>query len=929
MTASPTLSSTTLNAFFKAQDYGSVIETVTKFLDQVDSAPFPATDSAASVGKFLNAAAFHLYYQAVAQTAHQASLAKCLTRAFETLSRAPTRPTELNEKCQSAGLNIILKRYLLDLDWPHLNLLGQAFLGFVQSTNAAPDLVVFLTHLLALSRSCHDLLATSPNWQPHLALALKDHRFGAGDYAWRSFFVLYTDLDIRCLAAKKGVPAVSDFLDRLQMTIVFVREKWPADPNQTIPCYERLVAQGTKMGACLVSQKRIAEAQSVFAASQRLFVDHMQPIGKYVPSIRIVALFNQILELAVSEKDTRQTLKVVQILQDILGRIQRGKATAITPFSASVCLALTHFYTFRCSYDQLVSVTSQEIQSNARLAAQTKPPENALSNDDPNDNCKDIGDNNPYVITLTAEREIELFSVLKKVLALLQEGFGLKERSLSGTGLSPNSVIRMIGCLGEFLDLLGYSPESETARGIFWEACQVFNNKDQEMCALKSLAQSQGELNPSQQDRVKALLQEPKTSAQLNLSLALAWDLLSRSRIKECFQICSSVLDLATSDCSGRLLVSESYWILTLCATKRRIPNPPNSLIHHGPHELGYEAYRNIMVTCASLEKQFGKYDSLLLDHMRSIRLKNEIIALRSHLFLWTGLAKELRLYGKIHLELVQSLALPTRFVSSLLNMVEIDLLCDDADQAELKLQGVGKIAQATIATSTPVGDVSHVKKKVPKSKAKDKLGASPNLKRALMVTPSWLDDDPSCTCLHCSQPLLLVIIVKYFNFKGVLHHMKEDLEAAASFFEGTVKLFELVEKKLDHILSPSVHFQVNIAIIQALQWQVECYCRDEYLSKCHDLLRIQRQKLEILPSVQRNRLDCLYENRFLEQSLMCRVPKDDLELSGLADKLSHLDVSSGSSQRGAGDFTTPVVTKASTNRRNPPRKPTKRLLMA
>lgn len=653
------LSSTTLNALFKAQDLGAVIEMVQRFLDEAAPAELPV-----SLSKFLNAAAFHLYYHAVSDPAHQAGLAQCLSQTFQILAHAPSRPPELADKCQSAGLNILLKRYVLDGDWTHLTLVGRAFLDFVHALgHSATDLAHFLNHLLSLSRFCQELLQATPSLKPNVALALKDHRFGAGDYALRTFFVQYTDLEIRVLAVKKGEYGVSGFLDRFQTTLDFVHEKWPSDPNQTIPCYERLIAQGTKLGASLVGLKRVPDAQTVFSATQRLFVDHMQSIGKYVPSVRIVALFNQILDLAVSEKDSSQIMSVVQSLQEILARIQRGKSSGLTPFSVGVCLALTHFHAFRNAYDQLVSTTGLEIQTNARLSAQTKPPETALAIDDPNENCKDIGDSNPYVITLTAEKEIELFSVLKKTLELLQEAFEQKERSLSGTGLSPNSVIRMIGCLSEFFYLLGYLPESENTRAIFYQACQVLGNKDQEMSAIRALAQCQGELLSVQRDRIKALLQEPSTSAQLNLSLALAWDLLNQSRIEECFQVCGSVLDLAPSDCSGRLLVAEAYWILTLCATMKRIQKPPKSLLHHGPHELGYEAYRTIMVTCASLEKQLSKYDSLLLDHLRGIRLKNEIIALRSRLYLWSGLAKELRLYGKIHLELVQSLALPTRSV--------------------------------------------------------------------------------------------------------------------------------------------------------------------------------------------------------------------------------------------------------------------------
>ena len=214
--------------------------------------------------------------------------------------------------------------------------------------------------------------------------------------------------------------------------------------------------------------------------------------------------------------------------------------------------------------------------------------------------------------------------------------------------------------------------------------------------------------------------------------------------------------------------------------------------------------------------------------------------------------------------------------------MAEIDLQCDDPNQAQVKLDGIVTI----LGTAGALGPESaSIPEKRTKSKASllNTLGASPQLQRSQFSKPLFLNHDlADCDCYHCSQKLFLGVVVSYFNLQGVCFHVKGDLDAAASYFEGTVDMVRCVQGKIPEIPDPGQRFQLLMELVTALLWQVECYGRDNYLSKCEELLEHQREVLGMIPS-SKLRLMPVLLNRYYEQCLFVGRA-EQFDLSGIID---------------------------------------------
>eukprot|EP00095_Tigriopus_kingsejongensis_P011876 maker-scaffold180_size281610-snap-gene-1.30 protein:Tk11876 transcript:maker-scaffold180_size281610-snap-gene-1.30-mRNA-1 annotation:"PREDICTED: uncharacterized protein LOC100680231" len=911
--ASTTLSSTSLNAWFKAGDLEAVIRATRAHL-----ASDPADGG--SVGKFLNALAYHAYHHRIEDEAGLAALVELTAQAFERLAGWPSQGSAADDKCQSAGCNVILKRLLIDLNFPAVATVGTAFRGYALA-RGRPEVGEFLQQLLRFNALAADWAEQSPALRRDLAGLLPGHRLGSGDFALRTFFVQLLGLELRVQWIKRENGELEPYRDATEAARAWVRAH--VDRQASVACWESLLGQGLKLGLWLGSSRRSGEAQQQLLTALALYTSELKPLPHYVPSQRVVSLYNHLLDGYASAGDRAAIAEQAPMLTQVLAQIQSSRHPSLGSFGLHVCLSMCHFHQFRRAYDTLVEATAREIEHNERLGAQSQSEK--PDPDDPNQNIKDIGDVNPYLLTLTLEKEAELFRTLKIILASLLTASNASDTALTGTGLSPNAVLRMIGCLAEFFQLFGYSSEYETTLGILYHTSQSLGHREHEMVAIKALVRAQDHfLGPVVRERIQTLLQSPIGAAHLNLSLALAWDCLHQSRWEQAFQLCASVVDQAAGDCPGKLIAAEAFLLLSLCSSDQRITCAPPSLVHHGAQEFAFEAYRAVMVTCASLMKHAALHDSLYIDVLRGHRLKMEIVVLRAELYKWTGLPKDLRLYGKLALQHVQSLALPSRLVETLLEFVNIDVLCDDVDQAELKLQSVEKIIHSSLAAPNLLG----IRSKVPRSKAKDKLGASPSLKRPLMTPPAWLEDENACSCLHCSQPLLLPHLAQYFNLKGVIHHMREDVEAAGSFFNGTRDLIKALETKLECQKSLNVHTQTRLSFITALQWQVECYARDEYLSRCQEVLELQADQFRKIPPT-RQLSATHHKYRWLEQSLMCRIPSK-ADLSGLGLALTNMNIASPlptliAPKCGEGDVT-PMIERP--RRRNPPRRPNKKLLV-
>ena len=261
------------------------------------------------------------------------------------------------------------------------------------------------------------------------------------------------------------------------------------------------------------------------------------------------------------------------------------------------------------------------------------------------------------------------------------------------------------------------------------------------------------------------------------------------------------------------------------------------------------------------------------------------------------------------------------RTIDGLLMLVEIDLLCDDHTQANSKLADCQRLLSEALTRN----DLAPSRKpKVNKSSlapVSTGLDASPSLHRSPFLIPSWLDHPDECCCYFCERPDMMSVLVNYLNLTGVWHHMDFDLPAAAAFFEGTLKLIRSVMQKCrksDSSMPMEVKMRVIGSIFNSLQWQVECYGRDEYFTKCHELIELQKDLLLSFP--------CHFpwtRLRYYDQLLFSRLDSP-LEISGIEMELGSLALSPRKNEK-AEEFLTPMQKKPQSGRA--PRRPNKKLL--
>ena len=182
--------------------------------------------------------------------------------------------------------------------------------------------------------------------------------------------------------------------------------------------------------------------------------------------------------------------------------------------------------------------------------------------------------------------------------------------------------------------------------------------------------------------------------------------------------------------------------------------------------------------------------------------------------------------------------------------MAEIDLQCDDPDQAMSKLIGV----RTLLGNELFQANRNPKKVKSVKLAAKsEKLAASPVLFRTEFVIPAFLKHK-NCSCFPCSNPIFGILVFTYFNLMGIAQHQQGQLMESLGTFEGSISVFKLVNRRLDN--NKSTGFLENCTrerffeqIFRSLQMQLECIAREGDFKNCRYLLDQQKLVLAEMPS--------------------------------------------------------------------------------
>ncbi len=243
-----------------------------------------------------------------------------------------------------------------------------------------------------------------------------------------------------------------------------------------------------------------------------------------------------------------------------------------------------------------------------------------------------------------------------------------------------------------------------------------------------------------------------------------------------------------------------------------------------GPLDFAYQAVKLSASVCAKFDNNNENKEQEVGLHQLCVQFRAYGVAMEARKFYLdvlkaVGMGKEMRMVAKLILELGQDMAFVPSLCQNILDYVEIDLICDDEKEAEVKLKEVEGLLGDVLKSD--VDQKRHKKKAttsksenpklvLPKKENEELMCASPALAKKLYSLPDWIavgDHD---------QVVLKSLVVKYFLYQGVAWHFQNDNEAMKYNFDLVENLCESNNE---------------------LKWIVECYARLEDYDKCQEIL--------------------------------------------------------------------------------------------
>ncbi|PNF23528.1 hypothetical protein B7P43_G05592 [Cryptotermes secundus] len=232
-----------------------------------------------------------------------------------------------------------------------------------------------------------------------------------------------------------------------------------------------------------------------------------------------------------------------------------------------------------------------------------------------------------------------------------------------------------------------------------------------------------------------------------------------------------------------------------------------------------------------------------LLKQVRMTPAENaQVLSLMLEISLWLGQLtlelfwpREARCFMKGDLILSQKLGLATRTAQFLNVLAQVDAMCCNANDCQVKLQGMEgllqlesrfqpydiasknrkidadserchELEQMTLERSARIAEFRDIPK-VP-WRNRSPCG-SPNLRKLVFVLPSFVKHPTDCQCHMCNTLALQTLALNAVCIQAQVYNIQSELKEALEFFEGGLQLCQqLIYKQLELIrkLSSEVH---------------------------------------------------------------------------------------------------------------------------
>ena len=445
-------------------------------------------------------------------------------------------------------------------------------------------------------------------------------------------------------------------------------------------------------------------------------------------------------------------------VEGCLSQMQRVamKASAGAP-ECNLFLGYVHHARFRLSYQQHHWRVRYEMKKKSAAGEERSREE------EQRDEVLAVGDVNPYVMEgMRKEQEEEMMEQLLQSVHCMEKvpTSSALQNLLPWSQIVKKRIMRVVSTAADFLALIGLVSHSEKASACLLRLSRTVGYTHCELLALANLVRLGSSECAYGDETTKAMNKSDAEVGQLHLCAAVAAKDLHRSEFDRADRMCELMLRRldAKRDLNSVVLKADVYRLKALLAAARKTDGKK------GPIELSSEAFTQSSMALNRARADYlrrppssAKQESSSPSGIRPFwadlealsglfsasRIHGEVLEARLDLFAQVGMPKEMRLYSKLGMQFSQEAALPLRCVAqgfvillyinpffnycinlcpslrtanTLLIMASVDLLCEEYDQAEVKIDGAKYILGSSVlyeeATTTRVGrgnEVRHI----------------------------------------------------------------------------------------------------------------------------------------------------------------------------------------------------------------------------
>lgn len=675
------LSSNDLNLRLKNKRYSPLLKEVRAHL-----AANPK--DALSAKKFLTAFAYHAFNNPLRDEAAASEAAGCTVGAFAVLREAAEEGRLDGAKLKAAAdaaSNILFRGFLRDCLLEASAAVAAAVEDFL-SAAGQEELAAFYARVRELiagsvSKACR---LSSGHGEARRTLSDPDNRFlgqlASSHLATRTAAAHLLNLEmLSVVARRKGgevtVAAHKAVKEALAFTAAAAAQELPEKAARNL--LTEIFKYAANFGDLLSSTDFRGLLKAMLLAAKENLSRHFWE-NKFVPTPRCLAIWCQLFELSLDREATEQPEELLSQLSKIAEKMCEEQRVC-NVFLSFVCLSR-----FRLRYTQHRWRMEKEMEME-RAAQKAKAGLPAPQEED--EEVKNIGDVNPYVMGLSKEQEEELLELLLQCLRHMEEASLFSTLPPPSPPLHVTLMGNMILTAADFFDLSGFSAYSEDAFVCLLKLAKAYSatryrppaSKYRLLAAAGLLRLGCGDTKwaSEAEEALKAVDPSEEEWGQLTLWAAVAKRDFHLVKFERSKRLSSLSLRRArelqdVGSIAGKVLLAELYRVRTLLCTVSG-PGPEDrgegeeEEEEVGPLELVADAYK---YSASAVYYASSSYCAPSVKHPRwpelsrlaglldASRVHGEVLRTRMDLLTQVRMPKEMRLYAKLALEFAQSSAL-------------------------------------------------------------------------------------------------------------------------------------------------------------------------------------------------------------------------------------------------------------------------------